>query len=273
MTLVWVSDISVHDPQRFAFLLACKKKFPDIPLYDVSGSVPLYNTLVAAYLIQQILWEVPEKSIILCDVKNTSILLQQRKDVPYPDNSRHLIFNVRERFLIMPDNGIIGLVDPAYNESAYIVFYDDPVKNNFFVKDIYLDAVEMILSGEWKKKFPMEKSFYRSRFFNVVQNGQIIECFLITSDGYGNLIFNFRKEDFDRLIGKNPFEIRISRGQKLEMKSIHTSYEDVKPGELFAIFNAMKYLEIGIYGDSLYQKLFSGQFLKEDQYKIIIQLK
>jgi S-adenosylmethionine hydrolase len=273
MVLVWVSDISVYDPQRFVFLLACKKKFPDLPLYDVSGSVPPHNILVAAYFIQQILKEVPEKSVILCDVKNTSILLQQRKNSVYPDNSRHLIFNLRERFLITPDNGIIGLLDPDYNEPAYIVFYDDPVKNNFFVKDIYLDAVEMILSGEWKEKLPREETFYRSRFFKPVQKGKIIECSLMATDSYGNLIFNFRKEDFDRVVGKNPFEINISRGQKLQMNCINSSYEDVRSGELFAIFNAWGYLEIGIYGDSLYQKLFSGHFLKEDNYIITIHLK
>ncbi|MCX8080538.1 MAG: SAM-dependent chlorinase/fluorinase [Bacteroidia bacterium] len=269
--IAWISDMSPNDPQKASVWQAFHDKFPDAVLFDFGSAVEPYNMKQAAYVVMSLLRTLPKGSVILCGVKNNAVLKQKNINGPSVDNTRHLWFDVHGIHLLTPDNGLIGLVDPQYDAPARRLFYDAPEQNVFFLKNIYPVALEKIISGFLNDAGDTVNDYYKGRLMQAYVQGNVISTRLFMHDHYGNLIFNLKKDDFYKWTQNRSFEFLLPGNSG--PKKIHQDYEDVPSGHVFAIFNALDFLEIGINGDNLYQKLFSDKLFAMHDYELKIFLR
>lgn len=268
--IAWISDLDPNSPDRAALWLVFKKKFPGHELLDFSSAVEPFNMKQTAYLTLSLLSSMPKDSVILCGVKNNLVISHKNIQGSCVDNTRHLWFDINGIHLVAPDNGLIGLLDDAYQKPARTLYYENTKQNVFFLKNIYPDAVEKILLGKTEEFGNPVTDYYKGRLLSPFKQGNIITARLFIYDHYGNLIFNLKKKDFMEWTQEHPFKILLP--SKTGPSVIHSDYEDVPPGNIFALFNDLDYLEIGINGDNLYQKMFSDKLFTQHEYELKIHL-
>lgn len=270
-SIAWISDLSPHSPEKAALWFTFKELFPDHNLFDLASAAEPFNMKQAAYLALSLLKTMPKGSFILCGIKNNAVLSHKNIKGPTFDNTRHLWFEINGIHLITPDNGLVGLLDESFLEPARTLFYENINQNVFFLKNIYPQAVEKILTGKTDEFGPPVNDYYKGRLLSAYKQGHLISARLFLQDHYGNLIFNLKKKDFLEWSKGHSFEILLP--SKTGPSVIHSDYEDVPPGNIFALFNDLEYLEIGINGDNLYQKMFSDKFFAQHDYELKILLK
>jgi S-adenosylmethionine hydrolase len=270
-SIAWISDLSPQSPDKAALWFTFKELFPEHNLIDLASAAEPFNMKQAAYLVLSLLKNMPKGSFILCGIKNNTILSHKNIQGPTVDNTRHLWVEINDIHLITPDNGLVGLLDESFREPARTLFYESSNQNVFFLKNIYPQAVEKILSGKTDEFGPPVDDYYKGRLLAAYKQGNMITTRLFLQDHYGNLIFNLKKKDFLEWTKGHSFEILLP--SKTGPSMIHSDYEDVPPGNIFALFNDLEYLEIGINGDNLYQKMFSDKFFAQHDYELKIHLK
>lgn len=153
-----------------------------------------------------------------------------------------------------------------------MIYYEQQEQNIFFLKNIYSRAVEKILQGKEEDVGTFTESYCKNRLLMPYVNGDVISARMFVSDAYGNLIFNIKKHEFSQWTQDRNFYIEWPLMGAKPIRKIHKDYEDVSPGKLFAIFNHLGFLEIGINGGNLFQTIFSGKLFTIHDFELKIHL-
>lgn len=246
------TDLGYRDP----YLAIVKAKLisaaPALPVIDLSCEIRENNISDAAFILKSALPHFPEESIHLVAVK----FIADRSDLSKTsnvDNSRYLLTRYRNQYIICPDTGLFTLIDPAFGEPVYQLYYEGDHKSHFFLKDVFADAALHLLQ---KKKIEdiagLTNDYYKAFQFESFVNGNILRGKGIYVDDFGNIITNITRERFNEIVGKRNFMITLPGAR---LSRIHTSYDEVKYGAPLLLFNTFGYLEVAVNGKSAYHML------------------
>ncbi len=170
---------------------------------------------------------------------------------------RPILAQAAGQFFVAPDNGVLSMI---YAREAHKVraisndqYFLKPVSNTFHGRDIFSPVAAHLAHGVAPPRFGrliddyLRFSFDRpERTARRAWTGAILKV-----DRFGNIITNFRVEDFPDL-KKRGFEMAVGP-QRVGV--LASNYEECGMGELFLIAGSSGYYEISVEQGSAAKKL------------------
>ena len=144
-----------------------------------------------------------------------------------------------------PDNGILTYVfeeNPGFE--AYEItaehYYRKPVSPTFHGRDIFAPIAAWISRGVPLHQIgsPLQDPFRLKLHAIQKVKDTLIQGQILAVGQFGNLITNLKPADV-------PHAYKILAGQR-EITSIHETYQEAPPGELFVFPGSAEYLEIAV---------------------------
>jgi S-adenosyl-L-methionine hydrolase (adenosine-forming) len=246
------TDLGYRDP--YLAIVKAKLIASNIPLHiiDLSCDIRDNNISHAAFILKSTLSDFPDDTVHLVAIKFIvdKSRLNQNQNI---DNSRYLITRYKNQFIICPDNGLLTLIDAAFNEPVYQLYYEGINKHHFFLKDVFVDAALHLLAGkEIKDIANPTNDYYKAFQFESFVNENMLRGKGIYVDDFGNIITNITLDKFNEVIGKRNFLITLPGAR---INKIHNTYDEVKYGTPLVLFNTFGYLEVGVNGKSAFNML------------------
>jgi len=263
------TDLGYRDPYLGIAKAHLYSKFPKVTIVDLACDVRDNAISDAAFILKHSLSYFPEDTIHLVAVKlivNNSQLNQNNKGI---DNTRYLFTKYKKQYIVCLDNGLISLIDEGFNEPVYQIYFENKNQHQFFLKDVFVDVAAHILNKKPIKDIAvLTDDYYKAYQFNSYKNEGQLRGKSIYVDDFGNVITNITKEEFLKAKGKRNFAI-ILPGAVID--KISDTYDDVKFGEVLAMFNTFGLLELAINGKSAFQMLHPRQIGKEFDFNLLIE--
>jgi S-adenosylmethionine hydrolase len=263
------TDLGYRDPYLGIVKAELYGKIKDITLVDLACDVRNNAISDAAFILKHSLTYFPKDTIHLVAVKlivNNSQLNQNNKGI---DNTRYLLTRYKDQYIVCLDNGLISLIDETFNGPVYQIYFDNKDQHQFFLKDIFIGVAHHLLQKKPLTEIAASTDdFYKAFQFNSYKNENQLRGKNIYVDDFGNVITNITQDEFKKARGKRNFSI-ILPGAVIE--KISDTYDDVKFGEVLALFNSFGLLEIAINGKSAYQMLHPRQIGKEFDFNLLIE--
>jgi len=237
-----ISIISDWEKNDF-YLAAIKGKIlsnnKNTSIIEISNKISKFNNIETAFIIKNSYKNFPTQTINLICV-NT---LQDK------ENNFLLIVNDNQYF-IGPDNGIFSLIFDKKPEKIIKL----PFKKTTFPElDIFTEVANKIINNTNIMLLGDETDNYKLKSSSdFIHEEDLLTLKIIYFDSYNNAILNINKNDFSQIINNQDFEIIVS-SFKNKITKISNNYFDVPEFELFAIFNSINLLEIGIINGNIKQ--------------------
>ena len=212
---------------------------PEAQIVDISHSVQAFDVLDGAITVAEAYRYFPKGTVHMVVV-----------DPGVGTARRPILVNTQTHYFVAPDNGVLSLVYEREERVAvhHITaehYFLQPVSNTFHARDIFAPVAAMVARGVEAAKVGGQIEDY-IRFAAPKPkpvDAHSLRGIVLKMDRFGNLITNIRPRDVPALISPAtpPFRLRI--GSK-DITQLNTNYADGAPGELFAIWGSMGYLEI-----------------------------
>lgn len=262
------TDLGYRDP----YLAIVKAKFLSARnlhhVVDLSCDIKENNISDAAFILKNSLDYFPANSVHLVAVK----FIVDRSDINKTgniDNSRYLLSKYKEQYILCPDNGLFTLIDAAFNEPVYQLYYNGENKHHFFLKDIFVDAALHILEGNPISDIASPATdYYKSFQFESYVSGNLLRGKGIYVDDFGNIVTNISRERFNEVAAKRGFTITLPGAR---ITRIHNTYEEVKFGMPLVLFNSFGYLEIAVNGKSAFNMLCPRDIGSNFDFNLLIE--
>lgn len=227
---------------------------PDANIVDICHSVQAFDILDGALALAQSYSYFPPRTVHLVVV-----------DPGVGSARRPIIATSEGHNFVAPDNGVLSLMYAREQRLSvrHITsehYFLQPVSNTFHGRDIFAPVAAYLAKGVDQEKFGDEVSDYVR--FNAPKpkpaDANSLRGVVLRVDRFGNLITNFTPQDAPALFEANvpPFKMVIG---KREVTSLRTNYAEGAPGELFAIFGSMGFLEIAANRGSAAQTTGAGK--------------
>jgi S-adenosylmethionine hydrolase len=221
-------------------------------ILDLSCDVKENNISDAAFILKNSIAHFPAGTIHLVAVK----FIVDRSDLnksSNADNSRYLLTRYRDQYIITPDTGLFHLIDPAFSEPVYQIYYEGGNRHHFFLKDVFIDATLHLLQQKQPSDIAvLTDDYYKAFQFDAYVNGNLLRGKGIYVDDFGNIITNITRQKFTEIVGKRPFTITLPGAR---INRINATYDEVKYGEPLVLFNSFDCLEVAVNGKSAYKML------------------
>lgn len=209
---------------------------PSTQIIDISHQVSPFNIQQAAFILSNSYHQFPEGTVHLVAVNETSGDIQADS----PDKLVAIQYN--KHFFVGCDNGIFSLI--MENPATIIVNIENSENQSFpTLTKLANAALHLTNGGDISDLgWPTENL----KELNKIEPGlskNRIDGKVLYVDNYGNLITNIHKSEFDKIHRKRKIFISFERQ---ELRTIHTSYNEVEKGMVMSIFNEQGNLEIAI---------------------------
>ncbi|HRH10576.1 MAG TPA: SAM-dependent chlorinase/fluorinase [Bacteroidia bacterium] len=253
------TDLGYRDPYLAIVKAGLLAGSPNLQIIDLSCDIKDNTISDAAFILKNSLVYFPANTIHLVAVKFI-VESSQLSKPNHIDNTRYLITKYKDQFIVCPDNGLFTLIDPAFNEVVYQLYFEDNSKHHFFLKDVFVDVARLILlEGEGKSLEEIMKEhgtiatdYYKAVQFESFVDKNVLRGKGIYVDDFGNIITNITRQQFQEVIGKKSFSITLP-GTRIN--SIQRTYDDVKLGQPLVLFNSFGNLEVAVNGGSAQKML------------------
>jgi S-adenosyl-L-methionine hydrolase (adenosine-forming) len=212
---------------------------PAVQIVDICNSVHSYDLLDGALTVAQAYSYFPAGTLHLVVV-----------DPGVGSSRRPILVSTGKHIFVAPDNGVLSLVyEREPNARAVHItsehYFLHPVSNTFHGRDIFAAVAGYLSKGVEPAKFGEEITDF-VRFAAPKPkpvNDHLLKGFVIKVDKFGNLITNITAADLPQLSVATPppFKILIAKSEITKLKS---AYAQGAPGEVFAVWGSMGFLEI-----------------------------
>ena len=236
------SDTGLQDYYVAAMKGALLNHIPQASIIDISHNIRPFDVANAAFQLRCCYRDFPKGTIHIIGVDSEPILSGDKTSLPS-------IMLFEGQYFIANDNGFFGcFLDEAVPDQFYT--YSDVINHpemvKFPTKNCFIPLAKKIVSGETIAHFATPTNGYKRAFIQkpVIEH-LAIRGNVIHIDGYGNLITNITKDDFDRFGEGTPFTIKYLN-KEYYIDEIHETYNHVSMGERVALFNSSQLLEIAI---------------------------
>jgi S-adenosyl-L-methionine hydrolase (adenosine-forming) len=202
----------------------------DARIIDISHQIEEFNLIHAGFVLKEVLKRFPAGTVHLVSVKSE---LGPKEDA--------LIIHAFDQWLVGTDNGLLSLIGKEHFSGIWRI--SSPV-DSFPAAGLLAEIAAKLSQNAKAESLGTATDQIKTYMLPQVRaSKQAIQAQIIHIDRYGNLITNVQQAEFDYLRDSKAFEIKIGRNK---LRAISTNYADVVEGDLFALFNSMGLLEIGI---------------------------
>lgn len=244
------TDLGYRDPY-LAIVKAClHSKIENPSIIDLSCDIKDNTITDAAYILKTTIPFFPKGTIHLVGVKFivSKGLLNKKNEV---DNTRYLLAEYQNQYIITPDNGILTLLDSNFANPVYQLIYDDVSQHRFFLKDIFVNVAAHLVANHPLSDIAIEtQEYYKAFQLESFASPDNIKGKNIYVDDFGNIITNITKQQFLDAQKNRAFSIVLPG---VRISKISNTYDDVKFGDALALFNSFGYLEIALNGGSAFK--------------------
>jgi hypothetical protein len=165
---------------------------------------------------------------------------------------------------------LFTLIDPAFNEQVFQLYFEDNSKHHFFLKDIFVGAATHLLKGNKPEDIGMlAQDYYKAVQFESFLQGNILRGKGIYVDDFGNIITNISREQFNEVVGKKKFTITLPG---VRIGKVYNTYDEVKHGQALILFNSFGYLEVAINGGSAHKMLCPRDIGNKFDFNLMIEI-
>ncbi|EMR02029.1 SAM hydrolase/SAM-dependent halogenase family protein [Cesiribacter andamanensis] len=236
--ITFMSDFGTTDHYVAAVKARILSTLPSQLIVDISHQIQHFNIAHGSFVLGNVFREFPPGTIHLIAVHATGGLGE-----PY------IAIKLEGHYFIGTDNGLLGLISEQEPEEIVILGKTEAEKalarlTTFPARDLMAPAAALLAQGA-----PLSALGEPTPYFNRMLprkprlSRQLIAGHVIHIDHFGNLVTNVRKDEFEQLVS-DKFLIKLGREQ---ITKIHKTYNLVDAGDLFAVFNSLGLLEIGIH--------------------------
>lgn len=204
-----------------------------LTILDISHQIKKCDLAHGAFVLRSVYRDFPRGTVHLVGVNS----------VGGPDDD-FIALELNGHYFVGTDNGIFGLISD--NEARIIVNLNalNPVRTTFPARNILAVAAAKIASGTSITDLgPRVASYNRKMGRQLKANQRLIAGHVLRVDHFGNLITNIDRQTFDVLSKDKRFTISFGRER---LTRVHEFLHQVEPGDIFAIFNDLGLLEIGV---------------------------
>jgi S-adenosylmethionine hydrolase len=236
------SDTGLQDYYVAAMKGALLNHIPQASIIDISHNIRPFDVANAAFQLRCCYKDFPKGTIHIIGVDSEPILIGERKSLPS-------IMLFEGQYFISNDNGFFGcFLDEAHPDElySYTEVMNQPEMVKFPTKNCFIPLAKRIVAGEAIGSFATPTNAFKRAFIqkpaieHLAIRGNVIHI-----DGYGNLITNITKADFERFGKGTPFTIKYLN-KEYYIDEINETYNNVSMGERVALFNSSQLLEIAI---------------------------
>ena len=230
--IVLLTDFGNSDPYVGIMKGVMRSLHPTVEIVDLTHEVPPQNISIAAFILQKSYSYFPCNTIFVI-VVDPGVGTARKPVAIYQDGY----------YFVGPDNGCFAFLDKPesiveLNRSAY--FRVAKPDATFHGRDIFSPVAAHIANGlPLKDLGESQHTLQNLRESQWQQNGNTITLPHLHTDHFGNLIYRFSQEDWQRVVGDRNYRIEIA-GEKISELSPH--YQIQQP--LLAIFNSYHLFEI-----------------------------
>lgn len=242
------SDFGEKDHFVGAIKGAIYSELLEVTLVDVSHAISPFNTLEAAYIVQNAYYAFPKGTIHIIGV-----------DSEWSIENKHIVVYLNEHYFICADNGIMSMITAEIKPKAiFEITIHDKFDNGISGLEVFAKVACHIARGGALnivgKPLQSIKPIKNLEPYVNEEQTQIIGS-VIYIDNYGNVITNVKRTFFETIQKTREFEI-LARNYKF--KTIHNNYNAIvnfnipeekrnDEGRGLVVFNSADYLEIAIY--------------------------
>ncbi|MEM3673492.1 MAG: SAM-dependent chlorinase/fluorinase [Candidatus Bathyarchaeia archaeon] len=233
------TDFGLRDPYVAEMKAVILGICPNATIVDISHEIEKFNVKMGAFILASAAPYFPKGTIHVAVV-----------DPGVGTKRKPILIETEQCFYIGPDNGVLALaatkqcIKHIY-EIANSKLMLPKISNTFHGRDVFAPAAAHLANGTSPADFgPQTHDIAIPEFAKVVikQNSLIGEVLHI--DGFGNIITNFSKEDFEKLGDKEVVEVRL-KNVDLRLK-VCKAYSEVEPQKPLAIIGSHNFLEISV---------------------------
>jgi hypothetical protein len=226
---------------------------PDVTLVDISHDIPAHDVLAGALELAAAYRYFPAGTVFLVVVD------------PGVGSARHGIAAEAGDFrFVAPDNGVLTAVLDEHPRRRVVELterrYARPtVSRTFEGRDRFAPAAAWLAKGiELTALGRPVTDIQRLSIPQLQVQAGRIDGEVLRVDRFGNLITNIDRKTFDKLSGVPDVPIEVHIGGRQVSKVVST-YADVAPGEVCALFGSTDHLEIAANGASAAAALVLGR--------------
>ncbi len=220
---------------------------PDVTLVDISHDLPPHDLVFAAHELAAAYRFFPPGTIFLVVV-----------DPGVGTTRRGLAVDIGDRKFVAPDNGVLTAVlqETAPKKVVELTerrFARPTVSRTFEGRDRFAPAAAWLAKGTHFEAFGRAVTDYRMLDLPlpVLDNG-VLRGRVIRIDRFGNVVTNIDRKSFDKLAGAAVLQLTV-RGQQIAR--IVSTYADIPPGEVGALFGSTEHLECSAQSESAAERL------------------
>lgn len=223
---------------------------PDAVIVEINQNIEPFHILQGSFVLRQALPEYPDGTIHLFFVN------QGHQPGIWP-----AVAGYKKQYLVGWDDGVLALVmdsDPDFYLSLnHTILHNmdqatglaEPyrfIEPSFPELSLFSRIARYLASGiPVNQAGPLSGDYIGSNPWLPVISKDQIDGQVVYIDSYSNAVTNIPKDEFLRIGNRRNFEITI-KSNRHKIHRISTTYLEADPGELLAIFNSSRLLEIAV---------------------------
>ena len=231
--VVLLTDFGTADGYVAAMRGAILTISQETGIFDISHHIPHHDINHGAYVLSFTYANFP-KGTVFCVVIDPGV-----------GSSRKAIVMASKNYLFVgPDNGVLW---PAARADGHVKVYELPVpatsSTTFHGRDVFAPAAARLALGQLALQELKELSHWEQLDFGHPQqldDGKW-QGAIQTVDHFGNVITNFKKEEWAAKIGNKAFTLKVG---KATISKLYQCYDEAQGEETFCIWGSGGYLEI-----------------------------
>ncbi|MFM2037605.1 MAG: hypothetical protein RL432_544 [Bacteroidota bacterium] len=244
------SDLGLKDYYVASVKAHLLQELPNTHCIDISHHIKPFDSIEAAFQLRSCFHHFPQGTIHLVGV-DCEPYLPYKLQPGQPDTSLIYpsIVEFQGQYIICSDNGFIGAflgTDVPKTLFRYKNIEQHPEQWNFMLKNCFIGLAKHLVAKKPLNEFCEPVTKFKRAFTPIPQiEHNVIIGNVIHIDGFGNIVTNIFKSDFERFGLDVPFTISYQKRTD-DIDTISKAYNDVPLGDRVAIFNEGQRLEIAI---------------------------
>jgi hypothetical protein len=211
------------------------KECPSAVIVDLAHGIEAFNINQAAFVLKNSYKHFPANTIHLIGVDSEKGISQN-----------HLIVKTDNQYFIGADNGVFSLIFNSELNEIYSIKSNDNFNKNKPALIEFVNIASKILNGINIEEIAEKTNRIKRKFlFEPGYENDVIMGNVIYIDSYLNVVSNISKELFEKVRNGRDFKITVGSSRNIITK-INKQYQEVKQGEMLAIFNSLGYLEVAV---------------------------
>lgn len=235
--IVIINDWSGDNLYRTILEGVILSKYPQFKVSFLEN-IRKFSVFEAAFILRFSIHQYPENTIFVLGVSSV-----------VSETNGYLYVKMFGKHVFSSNNGFLGLFTDVIDE---IEIRKLPYEKTTFPElDIFIPSIcHLIENGNLNEYTEKPDNLYKlTPIMPDIQKNQI-SASVIYIDSFGNIITNLSKNSFEKAVKNRRFV--IYPGTKfVKIEKISDSYDKLEEMEVFAVFNSVDLLEIGIKNSSL----------------------